>query len=377
MEVIDRIVATEVVVPARKHAVDRPAFGASLFDKKSKWMLEVFTSGGLVGYGENLRGVSLGSIEYGALQILGKPLHEVSWTHPIAPDLSSNDAWGHVNPPVPHRFHEVDFMTLDGVLGFSVAILDLWAKSLGVPVHRFLGGSVRKAVATSWWFGRSDREHAMEQMRIGREAGFTSVKIKVTADDDVIGIIQAIKDVAGPDALIIIDPNRRFYRLAETLRIARELERFSNLILEDPFPFNVREWQLLRAQTRIPIALHTGDWFLGAREHCCDYLNLGYPLHRFLGDARAAFLMGILCWHGSGVELGVLDSYILHASSVAPNCALPGDAMGHRIRENDLIEEELIVVGGKIEVPERSGLGVTLDQEALKHYTKQRFEWTR
>ena len=191
MEIIERIVATEVVVPARRHAVDRPDFGDSLFDKKSKWMIEVFTSGGLIGYGENRRGVSRASIEYGASQILGRRLHDLSWAKPIAPDLSSDSAWGHTTPPVPHRYHEMDFTALDGALGYSVAILDLWAKSLQIPVHRFLGGRVRDEVSTSWWFGRSDPTHAAEQMAIGLNEGFTSVKIKVTADDDVEGIVRA------------------------------------------------------------------------------------------------------------------------------------------------------------------------------------------
>lgn len=377
MEIIDRIVATEVVVPARKRAVDRLEFGDSLFDKKSKWMIEVFTSGGLVGYGENLRGVSRESVERCVAQVLGQNLRGLSWAHPIAPDLSGNDALGHSDPPVPHRFHEVDLTALDASFGFSVAVLDLWAKSLQVPVHQLLGGAVRHAVPTSWWFGRSDYRHAREQMQIGVDAGFRSVKIKATAEDDVEGIVRGIKEVAGEDALVVIDPNRRFYRLSETLQILRRLEGFSHLILEDPFPFNVKEWHLLRAQTAVPIALHTGDWFLGAREHCCDYLNLGYPIHRFVGDARAAFLMGLACWHGSNVELGILDSYILHASAVAPSCTLPGDAIGHRIRENDLIEETLVVKNGEIEVPTAPGLGVRIDQDALKRYAKQRLEWTR
>ncbi|HWL53533.1 MAG TPA: mandelate racemase/muconate lactonizing enzyme family protein [Chthoniobacteraceae bacterium] len=374
-EVIDRIIATEVIVPARKHAVDRPEFGASLFDQKSKWMIEIFTSGGLVGYGESRRGASRASMERSANHLLGKPLHSLAWNCPVPPDLSADSAWGHATPPVPHRFHEMDFTSLDGDFGYSVAILDLWAKSLQVPLHRFLGGSVRDAVPTSWWFGRSDPAHAAQQMQIGLAHGFTSVKIKVTADDDVEGIVRAIKEVAGPETLIVIDPNGRFYRRSEALKIARRLERYPNIILEDPFPFEIREWQLFRAQTSLPLALHKGDWVLGAREHACDYVNLGFPVHRFLGNARAAFLMGLLCWHGSGVELGVLDSYMLHASAVAPNCALPGDAMGHRIRESSLIEEELAVANGAIEVPQGPGLGVTLDRAALRHYTKEKIEW--
>ena len=60
---IQRIRATEVIVHAREGYVDRPAFGPSLFDKQSKWMLELFTDDGLVGYGETPRGVGFGEVQ--------------------------------------------------------------------------------------------------------------------------------------------------------------------------------------------------------------------------------------------------------------------------------------------------------------------------
>lgn len=370
--VISRVVVHQVIVPAREGHVDCPGFGDSLFDKTPKWMLEVYTDSGLVGYGESMRGTSESDLRWGIQQILGRKLLSLSWLNPVSPNLSGDGF--HPHPPKPYPFHEFEFPAL-GHLGLQVAVLDLWGKCLGVPLYQILGGAHRERVATSWWFGRSEPDHAARQMEIGMKHGFRGVKIKATAEDDVVGIVRAIKSVAGADALVVIDPNRRFYRLSETLKISHRLEEeFSHVMLEDPFPFDVREWQLLREKTSLPIALHTGDISLGLSEHCCDHVNVGYPLASFLGDAHMAFRFKKLCWHGSGVELGVLDAYMVHCAAVAKACALPGDAMGHRIRSDDLIEEELELKDGAIRVPTRPGLGVTLDHAAMKRYLKSQFE---
>ncbi len=370
---INCVSAHQVIVPAREGHVDCPSFGPSLFDKTPKWMLQVFTDTGLVGYGESLRGTLESDLRWGIQQLLGKKLLSLSWLTPVPPNLEGNDAF-HPQPPKPYPFHEFEFPAL-GHLGLQVAVLDLWGKYLQVPLHTLLGGAQREQVATSWWFGRSDPDHAARQTEVGMKHGFRAVKIKGTAEDDIVGIVRAVKSVAGADAPVVIDPNRRFYRLSETLKIAGQLEdEFSNVMLEDPFPFDVREWQLLRKKTSLPVVLHTGDLGLGMSEHCCDHVNVGYPLSSFLGDAHMAFRFKKLCWHGSGLELGILDAYMVHCAAVAKACALPGDAMGHRIRCDDLIEEELELREGAIRLPTRPGLGVTLDHTAMKRYLKNQFE---
>jgi muconate cycloisomerase len=378
-DTIAKIIGTEVVVPAREGYVDRPAFGASLFDKHSKWMIEVHTREGLVGYGESRRGLSEQSIKRCAQEVLGKPLLSLSWHAPIPPNLAGNDAYGHPHPPEPYRLHEVDFWAYEN-LGIEIAIHDLLGKKFGLRLCDLFGGAHRDVVETSWWFGRSDPEHARRQMEIGLKQGFTSLKFKATVDDDVVGIIRAVKEVAGPKLPVVVDPNSRFYHLADSLAIARDLEEFENVMFEDPVPFDIRDWQLFRQKSTIPLALHHGGQpralVDALREHCCDHVNLEYPAWRFLGDAHMAWRCGLTCWHGSGADLGIIDTYIVQCSAAARNCSLPGDAIGHRIRCDDLIQEELVVRNGAIQVPSGPGLGVTLDHAALNKFGRDKWELT-
>lgn len=365
---ISRIMAHEVIVPARTGYVDRPAFGGSIFDKASKWIIEVQTDSGLTGIGETERGCDGTSVRRGAEQILGQRLADLHWRDPLLPKWEGHDMYGHPAQPVPPRLDECEWPTSPAMTAFRIAVHDLWGRSIGVPVHALLPDrKCRDEVKVSWWFGRSDPKHAAQQMQAGLEQGFTSVKFKAAAEDDVLGIVQAIKSVGGPETQVIIDPNERFYRLSETLAIARKLEAYENIFLEDPFPFRAEEWCLLRQKTSLPLTIHTygGQALLHGPERPYDFVNIGGADFLFL--AELAWHYRMRCWYGSGLELGILDTWILHQSAVARACTLPND-VGHRIREDDLIVETLEVHNGQMRVPDAPGLGVTLDQAALKHY---------
>ncbi len=370
---ITRLVATEVIVPARAGYVDRPAFGDSIFDKTSKWIVEIFLADGRVGIGETSRGTSGAPLRWAASQILGKPLRQVLWHSPLPPDLRDNDTFGHPSPPVPNRMHEFTFSRSAADPACRVALADLWGQALGLPVWALLGERCRTRVPVSWWFGRSDAAHAAQQMQVGLAQGFTAVKLKAAAEDDLPGIVAAIKGAAGTQALVIIDPNNRLYRLSEALDAARQLEAWDHIVFEDPFPYTAAEWQLFRQRSKIPLALHANSTHtvVYGPERAFDYVNLGGTDCLFAADV--AWRYRLPCWFGSGLELGILDAWILHHAAVARACTLPND-VGHLIRQDDLIAETLTVTDGALTVPEAPGLGVTLDPAALQRYAVSHFE---
>ena len=376
---IEHINATQVIVHAKDGYVDREGFGPSIFDKGPKWIIEMRTDDGLIGYGETPRNVPLAEVQWAAQQILGKPLRQIAWAAPFSPDFTDHDMFGHVDPPVLPRLYEQDFGMSRGALGVVVALQDLIAKSAGMRLCDLIGGPYRQQVATDWWMGRTDSEHAARQMQAGLDLGYKTVKIKAAAEDDIVGITKAVKKVAGATTRVLIDPNMRFYRCSEAIAIAQKIEdaRLENVVFEDPFPFDIHEWQLFRQKTSIPLVNHCGaPIHCALANHCCDYVNINFPGYKFLGDAHMVAAFGALCWIGAGVDLGIFDAYMLHYASAARVCVLPGDAVGHDIRVDDLIVEKLQAHDGVINLPEGPGLGVTLDHDAVKKYAKESWEIT-
>jgi muconate cycloisomerase len=118
--------------------------------------------------------------------------------------------------------------------------------------------------------------------------------------------------------------------------------------------------------------LHQGqrkeDLIAALRLRCADGFNFNGPMFEFVRLAQTAALDGLPCWHGSEVDLGILEASALHACSVTENCTIPSDIFGELVRENDLIEPGLRFENGYALVPTGPGLGVELDHAALEKF---------
>ena len=76
---------------------------------------------------------------------------------------------------------------------------------------------------------------------------------------------------------------------------------------------------------------------------------------------------GTPAWHGSGVELGIRDMSFVHAAAATRSCTIPSDTLCY-MRQSDLLTTPFRVEKGFIAVPDAPGLGVTLDEAAVKRY---------
>lgn len=371
----------QVVVPCREDVLEREGRwydpGLSGFDRVPKWIIRIHTDTGLHGIGESSRGEGSTAIDAGVAAILGKdprtfPLHRL----PLSPEASYST--------------------------FEMAVFDLLGQHWEVPACQLLGGPRQAQVLVDYWASRRDPEATARQALKGRDAGFHGIKIKaalanpavrrhvaspagsaspgdhsqwagIAEDDPVEERVAAIAQACGPGFTITVDPNCRFYEPARAVRLARRLERFNVLVLEDPVPWreNLEAYAILRQQCPLAVAIHvaTPDAVLAAiRRNAVDYLNINGSMADFVKMAWMAEQAGIRCWHGSGVDLGIRDMSYVHASIAAGNCTLPGDMVGNFLREDDLIEEPIPIENGCARLPTAPGLGVTLDEAALARY---------
>ena len=98
-----------------------------------------------------------------------------------------------------------------------------------------------------------------------------------------------------------------------------------------------------------------------------DGINVAPSNWAFLDMARIAEAGGLPVWQASNVDLGLFDAYRLHASAAAPNCTLASDLCGNFVHEHSLLTEPMVRDGYAI-VPDGPGLGVELDEEAVRRY---------
>ena len=98
-----------------------------------------------------------------------------------------------------------------------------------------------------------------------------------------------------------------------------------------------------------------------------DGINVAPSDWGFLDMARIAEAAGIPVWQASNVDLGIFDAFRLHASAAAANCTLASDLCGNFVHEHSLLAEPLVRDGWAV-VPDKPGLGVELDEDALRRY---------
>lgn len=358
-----------VVVPVLPGRVNSPEFGEAAWPKMSKHILRLQTDEGVYGLGETGRGCPREAVEAGAAALvgcdpLGLPLQDL----PLVRDEERR----HGLRAGYEGLHSLN-RSLPAYDAFEMALFDLVGRALGVPAHWLLGGAVRDRVLADYWIGQQMPDDAARNACLGAERGFHGIKIKCAIDDPWEERIQAILDATGPDFKVTIDPNERFYRPVEAIGLARRLECFPNIAMyESPVPQRNLEWyRQIRAAIDVPLALHLGDAasiVQAVAAEACDYYNLGGGMVDFVRSAAIVAAAGTLCWHGSGVDLGIREHSMLHAAACARNCALPSDFVGSWVREDDLIVEPIQFEGGYALVPDKPGLGCELDLDALERY---------
>ena len=265
---------------------------------------------------------------------------------------------------------------------FECALLDIAGQAYGIPVHRFFGRKVRDKVPVSYWSVPMEPEDTAKEAEVGARLGFSNHKLKARSWN-IVQTVRLMKEVAGPDYTVGVDPNTEFKYLHVATRLAEELEAFGTVsMFEDPMIKERLDWyRLLRQKTHIPMALHFGapqaaggrpcngaDVLEALKAECIDYANLGGTAREIMAAAAVAGAADVPIWvQMGGVCLGVLTAYSVHLQSTLTNELLSCDELPF-VRVADVLGGSLGLEQGHFIVPEGPGLGVELDMQVVEKY---------
>jgi muconate cycloisomerase len=325
------------------------------FDALPKCLLELTLDDGTVGLGELYRDHDWRVVDGVAKRLVGEELEGLC----------------RQKLPIAHC-REYD--------GFECAIWDAFAKRHRLPLVDLLGGQVQERVAVGAWSGHRTLEEIKPLAVKFAEAGYDCIKFKCDLQDDVVGWCERIAEAA-PGVRIILDPNERWETPAETRRRIEPLSRIGNVLcLEDPIPrWMLAEYAELKRLSPMAIVLHVSlpyiyhgqrvhDAIRALELHAVDGFNFNGGLVGFQQLDAIATAAGLPCWHGSEIDLGVMEAMYLHQCAAAASCTWPSDIFGRLIREHDLLTTPLALTPPFATLPAGAGLGVELDRDAVRHY---------
>jgi glucarate dehydratase len=267
---------------------------------------------------------------------------------------------------------------------FEVACLDLQGQLIGRPVVDLLGGRVRDRVPFSAylfykWEGSDPYGEALSPSSIVDQAralidryGFTSIKLKggVFPPADEVEAIRALRS-AFPDLPLRLDPNA-VWTVPTSIKVAQETDGLLEY-LEDPTAGISGMAEVARAA---PMPLATNMCIVKPEDIVPGFTQraVGVVLsdHHYWGGLRRSAELAAICrtW-GMGVSmhsnshLGISLAAMTHLGGALPELTYAADTHTPWQCGVDVLEEPLSIVDGAVAVPDRPGLGVTLDRDTL------------
>jgi len=101
----------------------------------------------------------------------------------------------------------------------SIALYDLVAKRLEVPLYRYWGLDPAETLETSYTIGLDDLETMREKTETALERGYGTLKVKLGTDRD-LEIVRTIRSVA-PDVRLFVDANEAWTPREAVAKIER------------------------------------------------------------------------------------------------------------------------------------------------------------
>lgn len=257
----------------------------------------------------------------------------------------------------------------------EMAFWDLWARSLGQPLGKLLGGErLRIPVGVSLGIQPS-LEATRDVVERHLAQGYQRIKLKIKPgwDLDLVACIRA----CFPAATLTVDANSA-YTLADAA-LLRSLDQYRLDYIEQPLAFDdILDHAVL--QKTMHTALCLDESILSAQDarkalqiDAGRVINIkvarvgGHLEARRVHDTAQSF--GVPVWCGGMLETGIGRAHNIHLASL-PNFTKPGDtSSASRYWARDIIHEKLETDSGWMPVPTGPGIGVTLDLPFIDELT--------
>jgi galactonate dehydratase len=285
---------------------------------------------------------------------------------------------------------------MSALSGLDQALWDLNGKALGVPVWRLLGGKVRDKIAAYAWIGGDRPSEVAAAAAARRVQGFRAVKMNATAElgwldtpGALDGVVERVTAVRTEGLDVAVDFHGRVRR-PMAKRLLRLLEPLGLLFVEEALlSEQVDALAELKASTSIPFALgerlySRWDFKTILERGVADILQPDLSHAGGISEVRRIAAMAeaydvALAPHCPLGPLALAAS--LQIAAATPNHVLQEVSLGIHYNEGaDLYTyvtdpAPLTPRDGFLPVPDGPGLGVEIDEAAVREAGRAPHRW--
>jgi len=291
--------------------------------------------------------------------------------------------------------------TVTAMTGIEIALWDLTGKILGVPVYQLLGGKFRDSVrlycdshAGKDFSPAAYARRAKEVVAMGfdaikfdvdeTKAGFRNDRWNWNASGPEVAWmterVAAVREAVGPGIDLAIDMHGR-YDTASGIRVARAMEPFNLLWLEEPVPpENVAAMREVKLNSPVPICSGENLYLRwGFRDlieqQAVDTIMPDIPKCGGLSECRKIANMAEVYYiqfapHNVSGPLGTMAS--AHVCASVPNfLALEWHWVDYEGWDDFASRPgRPVIENGRINLTDTPGIGLTVNDDALRPYLR-------
>ena len=281
------------------------------------------------------------------------------------------------------------------ISGIEQALWDIAGRRAGQPVHVLLGGACRERIRVyaNGWARQATHESLAESARSVVERGFTALKfdpfpgpwrtfISRQDEDEAVERVRIVREAVGPDVEVLVEVHRRLAPM-NAVRVAKRMEEFRPYWYEEPvLAENIDALAAVRREINIPVvtgeALYTKFGFRPVFEQAAadiinpDVCNVGGILElKAIAAMAEAYYVAVSPHNYNSTTIGLAAT--LQVAATIPNFIITEYFVNLEEWGRGVAQPPFEVVDGYIEVPQRPGLGIELDEDALRRYPYEPF----
>jgi len=270
---------------------------------------------------------------------------------------------------------QVSGFMMDSIAACEIALWDIVGKAAGMPIYKLLGGEYRKKLLC--YVSGLTEDHIEEKCINWVEKGFNILKLKLgfTPEKD-IEITRSVRNAVGPEVKLALDVHWKYWDF-EAIRLGRMLEELDIFFLECPVPTEeVKGLAKVAHSLDLPIA--SGEEYRTSFEFRDRMVNqafdiiqpdvgrTGFSEFRKISEMGETF--GCPCAPHIGIGLGIYTAATIQISAAISNFLVMEYQPSLLPLANKMLVEDIVCEKGYFYVPDKPGLGVTVNEEILDEW---------
>lgn len=254
--------------------------------------------------------------------------------------------------------------------GVQQALFDAVGKNENVAAYSLLGNKIREWCPISWWAMDMGPKDWARQCKEAVAKGYVSTKLKARSWQDLHACLQAIFRVVPKQFKLDLDFNGTLVNSANAVELLKSLEQYQQVaMIESPIPQDdVSGNRHIRSRFNRPLAMHFGSppIMTTLAEDLTDGFVVGGGAAQLRNQDPIANAANKPYWLQL-VGTGITTTWAAHIGAVSNQAKWPAITCMN-IWKSQLLKRPIEVRGGYYPVPDGPGLGIEIDQPALKKF---------